>query len=492
MLFIKNRKITALIPSVVWWLLSFIYEKHIFDMNAVHERLFTYISIKIILFFSLYIIFSFLFDCADGIKNKNDSIKSFVYAVPYCVIFLIWAGTHGGYMPFGDEIAISGAAKLFDNDKGMFTYMTTYFHMLAMQIIPNIRFILIFKIILSGLALGYSVMRINRHFGSSWYGFLLYGIFLAPVSFDQGLSSHRMPMYGMLALVFMTKLWCDNREHSKLDAKNFIIMSVCAAVLTQWRVEGIYMLVLSPVIIILAYGVRADKKLAAFLVAAMLLIQGVVYYPQVRETSMADEYYVARRSVHFYNFILPNMLRNGIDREKNAEELFVVDKYLYLNSVDELNEKIGDLLYTDELITWYDYFNRTRPEATDEDLVNYEHAVQRMVLKNPFIYVKTQLVTFVKISFAYDRGTILGIAQIIFGNLIAPLGLLIVMWIISIKNRQWLNFFCLSGPLCHTAITTALLPAGYFKYYYMQYVAAGFAVVLLIIKYLGKNKRISI
>ena len=54
------------------------------------------------------------------------------------------------------------------------------------------------------------------------------------------------------------------------------------------------------------------------------------------------------------------------------------------------------------------------------------------------------------------------------------------MWFWTLIKRDWLTWFITSGHLCHFAITTALLPAAYFKYYYAEYLYAFLTATMLV------------
>jgi hypothetical protein len=79
----------------------------------------------------------------------------------------------------------------------------------------------------------------------------------------------------------------------------------------------------------------------------------------------------------------------------------------------------------------------------------------------------------------------------IFQRLYLPTLWLLFCWVWTLKKRQWLSWFMTSGHLCHYAITTALLPAAYFKYYYSEYLYAFLtaAAVLCLLRRRQREKK---
>ena len=54
----------------------------------------------------------------------------------------------------------------------------------------------------------------------------------------------------------------------------------------------------------------------------------------------------------FYAYTITNMYRNGLDYEKNKEDLEIVDRYLSLDMIESINEYYGDINYEDVLILY--------------------------------------------------------------------------------------------------------------------------------------------
>ena len=486
----KSKKYTAAVLALIYWAITFVTEKKIFDVSRIPERMFTYVSIKILTLLTLFALFYLLLSFVEGIKTKNAAFYSVLYAIPYAAVLIFRRMWCGAYPFIGDEQNIFWEACSFSNLEGMFHYITTYFHMVAMQLWPDGMSMIVFKHIVCGLAVGYSIYRINRLYKNKW-GFLVYLIFFVPYVIDISWSVHRMPMYGPLYLFFASVLYCDYKENAELNMKKLLLLALVCAVLTQWRVEGICLLFFGPVFILLAYHVKADKKQILKILAVCLAMQVFVWFPQKLETRALGEGYAVSRTMYFYNYVLPNMVRKGLDREKNAEDLAVIEKYVKMEDIDALNEDLGESVYYDEFIHVHTSSSYNSLVISVEQAAEYEGAIRHIILRNPLLYVRTQLGAFLFISTSYGLNTLRGVMYTITGNLIVPALIMIAAWVVMLIRKRWFEFLMLTSPLCHAAITTALLPAAYFKYYYMQFILAYAIVVLVIAGLWNRRKRVA-
>ena len=175
-----------------------------------------------------------------------------------------------------------------------------------------------------------------------------------------------------------------------------------------------------------------------------------------------------------------------VNKEKNAEELALVDKYLSLEEIHKLNEEYGDYCYNDNLII----YSGRRHGASLEDIEGFKSAVIKIVLKNPLVYVRTQLGAWSYISTAnyYERK--LDIISNVFTDLYVPTLWLLALWVYLLVRKKWCFWFMTSCHLGHMLITTALLPAAYFKYYYSEYLYAVLTAVLMLLMYLkARNEK---
>lgn len=192
----------------------------------------------------------------------------------------------------------------------------------------------------------------------------------------------------------------------------------------------------------------------------------------------------AHRALQFFEYLITSMERNGLDKEKNAEDLAIVDRYISVEAIHELNERQGDYNYNDNIII----YSGLVPGATDQDKVDFQNAVIRLMIHNPLVYIRSQIGAWLHISNAFQYERTLDYAANIFKNRYVPTAWLVGLWVYLLVKKQWCYWFITSGHLCHMAITTALLPASYFKYYYSEYMYAALTATLAVC-FLVKRRR---
>jgi hypothetical protein len=311
-------------------------------------------------------------------------------------------------------------------------------------------------------------------------------------------SAHRIPVYFLLYAFMYVKLFFDMLEKKELDKPRLLGMMVLAAVLTQWRTEGIYLAGLFPILLLIVYPGFRNVKKAAALILIFFLIQYIISIPQngVLPGRMGDK--ANNRMAPFYAYTITNMMRNGLDREKNAEDLEKVGRYLDLQIIDNINEDLKDINYEDVLILYYPGYTGVKADVTPEDYNAYTEGCMNIFKNNPGVFFVTRCGAFNYAALPYkvgtDSGGIKGLAKLIFSivkaafyNLYIPCVLLLLGWLLSVIKRNAFFFFGASGLICHYIIVFVLAPASYFKYYFPIYFTVYLFYVLLIIKALSER-----
>ena len=483
----KHRVIAAI--TLVYWLCSFFFEQLVFVPGAAGAHVFNYALVKLLSLVTIYALLIFFTNAFAGMRSSGPEAQMLKYLLPvFLLVTGFWVISNAWPLGYGDQFNIINAVYEYDTLAGFFNYLTMYVYMVALNILPFARFAVVFKIFLISLAAGYCIYRLRRVYPSV-LAFLVYAPFLIPPGFYMSYNIHRCPMYAPLYMVFSCMILCDHLEGRSLGKWKFILLSLVVAVLTQWRSEGIYLVVFAPVLLYLCYRPELSKKTAAFALAAMMTAQMIVFIPQSLESSKAEDV-GGGRTMPLFEYLITNMERKGLDKEKNAEDLAIVDKYLSVEAIHALNEENGDYNYNDNLIIYYG----KRHGASLETIEDFKAAVIRIVVKNPLVYIRTQLGAWSYISTAnyYERK--LDYISNIFTDLYVPSIWLIGLWVYLLVKKKWCFWFMTSCHLCHMAITTALLPAAYFKYYYSEYLYAVLTVVLVLIlwrKNIGLKKQLN-
>ena len=213
-----------------------------------------------------------------------------------------------------------------------------------------------------------------------------------------------------------------------------------------------------------AYRPKLTRRQIALALAVFYAAELLVWLPQSREHEMS----AGDRSMPLFEALITGMERKGLDKEKNAADLALVDRYIDLEALHALNEELGDYCYNDNLVLYYGM----RPNPSEADKAAFREAMVRIVLHNPLVYLRNQISCWIHISEQVYHDRKLDTIANVFQRLYLPTLWLFVLWIWLLVRKKWSAWFVTSAHLCHMAITTALLPAAYFKYYYAGYLYA--------------------
>lgn len=461
--------------ALIWWLCSFWYERFAFEAGAAAEHRFTWICVKLASLAVMVALLRFFIAAAAGLRGRGECARVLACGLPlFAAVTLIWAVTDSWPIEYGDQLTILQAATNYDCLAGFFHYLTIWLPMIALTLAPIPAFTVLFKVFLISMGVGYCVQRLLRLTGSR-LAFGLYLPFLLPPGLYLSYSIHRIPSYAVLYLVFSCKLLCDRREGRSLGPGGYALLCLTAAALTQWRLEGVYLLVLTPVLLYLCYRPALTRRQLLGALGIFLLMQLLVRVPETaaEREGGADS---GQRSMPLFEYLITGMERRGLDMEKNAEDLAQVARHIDLEQMHAMNEELGDYCYNDNLVLYY----AIRHGADEADKAAFRRAVAHIVLKNPGVYIRNQLCAWVHISEQTYHDRKLDELANIFQRLYLPTAWLLAYWVLTLVKKDWLAWFLTSGHLCHFAITTALLPAAYFKYYYSEYLYAALTALMLL------------
>lgn len=500
---IKKSDIISAILAIVHLIITFVSDRFVFDMSALSGNnsfaVMDYTICKLSTLAVLFLFYRFLYILLIDKSHVHDKTVDYVRNIlPYALVALLVLVIK---LPAGfisnDENAIYNNAITLTHDT-WFYYITVYYYIVSLMLIPFKYAPIIIKVIIQLLTVAYVVTRAKEYFGRK-IGNWSYLLFLMYPVIAYTTSAHRLPIYFLLYLTLFAKMLFDGLEGKCLNIGSTIAIVIAGAVLTQWRTEGIYLLAIVPILIFIAYkDIRSIKKITTF-VLIWLAVQYIVSVPQNGLVATGLDDAANDRMKPFYAYTITNMYRNGLDLEKNASDLAIVDKYISLESIKAINEYYCDINYEDVLILYQDGFVGVRQEATVADFIEYSDAVKRIFINNPDVFLKTRWGAFCYAARPYHitftgfgiRNLIsfgISIIKTFFYNLFIPVGICLALCIFSLFTRRWYSFFTFGGLMAHWFIVFILAPASYFKYYFPLYIMAYFYLLIMIMwKYLRRK-----
>ncbi len=481
--FLKENRLPLLI-SFVHWAVTWFTDRRIFEKTAAEEP-FNYLVCKVLLFCLLFALWRALLKMSPATRQVLKYAGFYLIPIIAVLIFKLPQGFLSN-----DETLIFAEAKALA-DYTWFYYLTTYYYIVSLMLIPAWFGPILVKVAIQLLTAGYCVFRLSGYLNFK-YGKYLYLSFLIPPVLAYTTSAHRIPVYFLLYLFLIFKLLMDLLEKKELSGTGLFLTLLLGAVLTQWRTEGIYFAVVLPILLFIAYPALRNRKAVLRVLLLSLFLQYLVSIPQngLIPSRMGDK--ADNRMGPFYAYTVTNMYRNGLDLEKNKEDLEKVWRYLDPDTLEAINRDLKDINYEDVLILYYPGYTGTRPEADDADYRAYTEGCRNLFLKNPDVLLRTRIGAFhyaaVPYRIAWTEGGVKGfllflvsIVKTLAYNLYPSHILLLILCLYALVRRRYFTFFMTGGLICHFIIVFVLAPASYFKYYFPIYMTMYFYVNLIII-----------
>lgn len=481
----KTIRCVSLVPAAVWAVLSYFAGKSIFVFPDPSDKRYAlamtdYIVCFILALFVMYMvsfaILFLIFSRSDGQGRLLEVVKCGLYYLPVLVAVAA-VKLPAGYLS-NDEYAIVNDATNLIHDT-WFTYLTVYYYIISFMLIPVKYGPIFVKLILEFFVAGYVLYRSRAYFGKRT-GLVMYVLFLMYPVIAYTTSAHRLPVYFLLYLLVFAKMLFDRLENKDIGTSEVFFLLLAGAVLTQWRTEGIYLFVLLPVLLLIVYPHLRSKKTAICMIVSYIAIQLVISIPQnfITGTDLSGQ--ANDRMKPFYAYTITNMLRNGLDRDKNAADLAIVDAYMPIESIDAINEHFADINYEDVLILTKEEFAGVRPEAGYSEYYDFSEAVKRIFMNNPDVFLKTRWGAFCYAAVPYPFSFGLSGVKSLAYNLFIPSAFILAAFLYCLIKRRWFDLFVFGGLICHWFIVFVLAPASYFKYYFPVYIMAYFYIFLII------------
>lgn len=449
----------------------------------------------ITLVFVLHLLYTLIFKKNEYHTATAGSLKCALLYLPVIIAALVIKLPQGFLT--NDEYSIINSATNLIHDT-WFNIMTVYYYIVSLMLIPYTYAPIIVKVIIEFWVVGYTVWRTKCHFRNK-YANLMYVLFLLYPVIAYTTSAHRLPVYFLIYLAVIVKLFYDHLENKHLTYAGAVFLLFFGAVLTQWRTEGIYLLVILPILMFAAYPQLRRAKAAIPVVVLFILFQALLWIPQNGAVSSNIDGAANDRMKPFYAYTITNMYRNGLDLSKNADDLAVVDRYLSLEMIDKINEHYGDINYEDVLILYQDGFTGVREGAGDAEFYDYSQALKRIFVNNPDVFARTRWGAFCYAALPYHivfsstglRDMIsfaISIVKTVSYNLFIPVIFAAAAAVVSLIRRKWFEFFMFAGILAHAFIVFVLAPASYFKYYFPVYIVSYFYMIFMLISFLSKKR----
>lgn len=475
----KANIIMASIWSIVSVLHGLIFLKSRYGSDEIYrdaiskgQQIFWLIMAVLIAVVLIFLFVQFIYIAV--LKDSSER-KILLYSLPFFAVFISYfmvkiTNAYPNNYYWGDEsLVYNSALNLYPY---FFVYLSE-FYLISFMIISNALAPTIVKIIMESLIMGYIVYRVHSHYKNKSV-FALYLLCLLPPFYTLGVEVHRMQWYGFIYLFIFVILYFDiiekrNLPFSPLKVVGIVLLIVLLSVL---RREGIYLLLIGPCLLLLAYGEKENKKRTCLMISFFIVVE-VLFNIPVINNGIGSERAIATDA------LLVHLLgENSLDRDKISEELDVINEAFDIEKIDKWNTDMGisgfDNNYFD-VPDWNEnnyYIHRSDYKVTRTELNN---AIKSIIIKEPIVFIKSRIRAFMAAGRQEDAY-----------NLYFPVLLLVgeLLYAFRKKNKTCLMFL---GVFAHISITTLTMPVSYFKYFFEMYLVSYTFILIMLLDMHTKN-----
>lgn len=211
------------------------------------------------------------FAAKDPAVRKIVWLAGIYFLIMLCFLLLTWPGIWRI-----DEFTILRTARNLHIHYWQ-GYLTSVYYILCLMMLPVPVSVILFMCLINSAIVGYLVYKLWIYTGKKRLAYALYlPFFFFPV-IDSNLYPMRMSIYAFLELLLLAKI-CFWVYEKRMPAKGeFAWTALLAGIVTAWRSESIYYLLLFPVLLVVFFWKQVSKKVLRkailwYLLCALFLV----------------------------------------------------------------------------------------------------------------------------------------------------------------------------------------------------------------------------
>lgn len=501
----------CLIAACVHWILTFFTDHLIFDyvmwdmsnMTQIVKTAMTYgaKAVFLLVLIGIYQGAYYLFTKADKRLVRYALIY---FGINMVLLLLTWPGIWRM-----DEFGILNSAILL---LPVFwqNYLTSLFYVFSLMLIPVPSGVIIIQCVINALVVGYVVKFLVDKCGK--WGLVAFVPFLFFPVLDSNLYPMRMCVYGFLELLLLVLVY--QKHAADNQKKQWFVICILAAIVTVWRTEAVYYMILFPVLLLILFAKSMDKKQLVRILCGYLAASLCLFIPQ----SVGDKL-TSGNQYDLTSVVLPliPLVEEAYESGQCKEQLVAIDQVINVEvavegakegrsgislfwGVPDFQRTYTDEQYKEFKAAYYDLilqfpmtFLEERwicfTESTDllenttelfnkEGVVNYDTFQGYPLAKPLHNDVRTAVVKFLEWR-AADYTVKKAGYGLVYSPLV-PIGILLVVWFGCLLKKKWHLFFLISLPLVKMPLIFLTAPSRLFMYYYSLYLIGYFVLFCLI------------
>lgn len=480
--------------------------------------------IELLYFILINIIVKFIIHIFNNYKKYKKYIIIFViyFILNLILMILTWPGVWRW-----DEFHIAQKAINYYFEPWQHS-LTSLLYIISLRTIPSFAFIVFTQLTIISLIVSYVVNKIAEllKYKNDKIKLLLLLPFLLPAVLINNLYPIRCILYSYLIVLFVVKT-IDIIKKKSLTTYEIIYIGILAGILSTWRSEGIFIIVIMLIYIIYLKLVCKIclKKIVALGCISIVSLVAIYYFNASMISEKEKMNYTLTASLE----VSTELVRHANNAGKNSDLIKEIDKVVDVERI--INSK--------ESGTWLYWNGVVRENYTKQDLKKYNKAYIQLILKYPNVFINQRLYEFELSSgliknvsntvwdptnvFESDSSAVQFVKSNYFSspinndirskiiklfecreknyyqttnyyairyNLIIPLIISIIVCIVLLFFKKKIMYSLIYAISLMKAIIVFLTaPSGYFMYYFSDYIIGYVSLIIAIIFIYEKIKR---
>ena len=377
------KKKLWLIIGILHWILSFFTDSWIFTCEdklvyGVWKEIFL---VFIIGFYQLIGYVIRRYRSGNGAVQKICQLSGIYFLVMLIFLLLTWPGIWRI-----DEFTILNTAKELHIHYWQ-GYLTSIYYILCLMTIPTPASVILFMCVINSFVVGYLIFKLWGYIGKRKAAYLIYIPFLFLPVIDSNLYPMRMSIYAFLELLLLAKVCFWYYENRVPEKKEMGLVLILAGIVTSWRTESIYYLVLFPVLLAVFLWKRVSKKeIGKVLIAYLVIAVAMVGVQKVGEgTDRSDSYELTAIIRPLTPLVVEAAFAGEQDLIDQVDK--VVNCAYIFQGASEGENGIG--------IFWrWSGQGLLKDDYTREDYRNFKKAYYQLILRHPGVFLRERLETY--------------------------------------------------------------------------------------------------
>ena len=352
----------------------------LFFIDLTNTNIVNYLFIKVLLLFVLLSLWNFGYKVLNR-KDGKEILKYFlIIFIPLVVlILLIYPGIW-----YSDDFNFLKVSKTVDYLYYLH-YLTSIFYSVSLSIIPIPTGVCLFQTFIYSVVVTYIIYNFIKIFNiKKWYKYLLYIVFILPMTIFYAIYPNRPCIYGIFYLLFFAIIFFKMYKKESLTFKEIIIMLILSSVLAMWRSEGIYLLFFGPLLIWFISGKKNWKEFILLFIISFISFF-IISLPQNINTVYKDKYYKTNRFIPSVINPLGWMIDNGATTS-NPADLENIGKIIDIEKMMEYP------VLEDTPCVWNN--NCIKDIESEEDIKPFMKSYLNYIWQNKTLFLKAKLLTF--------------------------------------------------------------------------------------------------